>query len=75
MTAKTKTLNVRITEKQYKELEDLVERGEYTSMGEFIRELLRKKFDEFASYLHEKAEKDRESHIPLEEYGKSRGLE
>ena len=75
MATKTRTLNVRITEKQYEELEDLIERGEYTSKGEFIRELLREKFDEFASYLHKKAEKDREIHIPLEKYGKSRGLE
>jgi Arc/MetJ-type ribon-helix-helix transcriptional regulator len=75
MVTKTRTLNVRITEKQYKELEDLIERGEYTSKGEFIRELLREKFDEFASYLHKKAEKDREIHIPLEKYGESRGLE
>ncbi|MCK4247683.1 MAG: ribbon-helix-helix protein, CopG family [Methanomicrobia archaeon] len=75
MVTKTRTLNVRITEKQYEELEDLIERGEYTSKGEFIRELLREKFDEFASYLHKKAEKDREIHIPLEKYGESRGLE
>jgi len=75
MVTKTRTLNVRITEKQYKELEDLIERGEYTSKGEFIRELLREKFDEFASYLHKKAEKDREIHILLEKYGESRGLE
>jgi len=73
--AKTRTLNVRITEKQYEELEELVGRGEYTSMGELIRELLREKFDEFASYLHSKAERDREIHVPLEKYGKSRGLE
>jgi Arc/MetJ-type ribon-helix-helix transcriptional regulator len=75
MVTKTRTLNVRITEKQYEELEDLIERGEYTSKGEFIRELLREKFDEFASYLHKKAKKDREIHIPLEKYGESRGLE
>lgn len=75
MTAKTRTLNVRITETQYEELEELVERGEYTSKGEFIRELLREKFDDFSSYLHEKAERDRDKHISLEEYGRSRGLE
>ena len=71
MTAK-KGLNVRITEKQYEELEELVEKGEYTSK-EVIREL-REKFDSFISYLHEKTERDREKHIPLEVYGKSRGL-
>lgn len=41
MTTKTKTLNVRVTESQYDELEELVERGEYTSKDEYIRELLR----------------------------------
>ena len=75
MTIKTKTITVRITEKQYEELEKLVERGEYTSKDEFIRELLREKFDDFISYLYEKAERDREKHISLEAYGKSRGLE
>jgi len=72
MAAKTKTPTVRITENQYEELENLVERGEYTSK-EVIREL-REKFDSFISYLHEKAERDREKHILLEAYGKSRGL-
>ena len=75
MTTKTKTLNVRITEGQYEEMEELVDRGEYTSKAEFIRELLREKFDDFSSYLYEKAEKDRKKHISLEEYGKKRGLE
>lgn len=75
MTTKTKTLNVRITESQYDELEELVERGEYTSKGEFIRDLLREKFDDFSEYIHNKAEKDREKHISLEEYGKSKELE
>ena len=70
MSAKTRTLNVRITNGQYEELEELVNRGEYTSKAEFIRELLREKFDEFSIYLHEKAERDKKRHIPLEEYGK-----
>jgi len=73
--ATTKTLNVRITENQHEELDALVERGDYTSKGEFIRELLREKFDDFSSYLHEKAARDRDNHISLEEYGRSRGLE
>ena len=59
MPIKTKTLNVRVTESQYDILDELVERGEYTSKGEFIRELLREKFDDFSVYLHEKAKKDR----------------
>jgi len=75
MSTKTKTLNVRITDGQYEELDELVDRGEYTSKAELIRELLREKFDEFSIYLHTKAETDREKHISLEEYGKKRGLE
>jgi Arc/MetJ-type ribon-helix-helix transcriptional regulator len=75
MVTKTRTLNIELTEKQYEELEELVERGEYISKDEFIREMLREKFDDFILYLHKKAEIDREKHIPLEEYGKSRGLE
>lgn len=73
--ATTRTLNVRITEAQYDEVEELVARGDYTSKGELVRELLREKFDDFSSYLHEKAERDRDRHIPLGEYGRSRGLE
>jgi Arc/MetJ-type ribon-helix-helix transcriptional regulator len=75
MATKIRTLTVRITERQYEELEELVDRGEYASTDEFIRELLREKFDDFISYIHQKAERDREKHIPLEVYGKSRGLE
>lgn len=71
----TKTLNVRITETQYGELEGLVERGHYASKGEFIRELLRERFDDFSTYLHEKADRDRDKHISLDEYGRTRGLE
>ena len=71
----TKTLNVRIPESIYEELNALVERGDYMSKGEFVREILREKFDDFSSYLHEKAEKDRDKHISLEDYGRSRGLE
>lgn len=75
MATKTKTLTVRITERQYEELEELANRGEYASTDEFIREMLREKFDDFISYLYQKAERDRQEHIPLEVYGKSRGLE
>lgn len=70
----TKILNVRIPETLYEELNALVEKGEYMSKGEFIREILREKFDDFSIYLHEKAKKDRDKHITLEEYGKERGL-
>ena len=75
MSPQTLTLNVRISHSQYEELEALVARGEYTSKGEIIRELLREKFDDFSLYLHEKAQRDRERHISLEDYGKTRGLE
>jgi Arc/MetJ-type ribon-helix-helix transcriptional regulator len=75
MAARTKTPHVKMTEKQYEELEELVERGEYTSKDEFIEELLRERFDDFTFYLYERAEKDREKHIPLEVYGKSKRLE
>ena len=75
MAARTKTPHVKLIEKQYEELEELVERGEYTSKDEFIEELLREKFDDFTFYLHERAEKEREKYIPLEVYGKSRRLE
>lgn len=71
----TKTLNVRIPESLYEELNALVERGEYMSKGELVREILREKFDDFSSYLHDKAKKERDKHISLEEYGGSRGLE
>ena len=49
MAARTRTLSVRITERQYEELEELVERGEYASKDEFIRELLRQKFEKGGS--------------------------
>ncbi len=75
MAARTRTLTVKITERQYEELEELVERGEYSSKDEFIRELLRHKFDDFILYVKKKAERDREKHISLETYGKSRELE
>jgi len=75
MSSQTVTLNVRIPKGQYEKLEALVERGEYTSKGEFIREILRQEFDDFSNYLHEKARRDRGKHISLEEYGKLRGLE
>ena len=75
MAMKTRTLNIRVTESQYNILEDLVKKGEYTSKGEFIRELLRERFDDFSVYLHKKAKKERAKHVSLEEYGRSRGLE
>lgn len=71
----TKTLNVRIPEPYYEELNNLVEAGEYMSKGEFIRELLREKFDDFSIYLHEKAKRDMDKHISLEDYGEERGLQ
>jgi len=74
-TAVTTTLNIRIPREQYEELEEIVRVRHYTSKGEFIRELLRRYLDEYTEILHEKAERDRHLHVPLGEYGKSRGLE
>lgn len=31
--------------------------------------------DSYSKYIHDKADKDREEHISLEEYGRSRSLE
>ena len=74
-TTVTKTLNIRIPNEQYEELEEIVKARHYTSKAEYIRELLRQSLDEYTEFLHEKAERDEEKHIPLREYGKSRGLE
>jgi len=75
MARQTVTLNVRIPRGQYEKLVALVERGEYTSKGEFIRELLRHEFDDFSEFLYEKASRDRAKHVLLEDYGRERGLE
>jgi Arc/MetJ-type ribon-helix-helix transcriptional regulator len=74
-TTATKTLNIRIPNEQYEELEEIVKVRHYTSKAEYIRELLRHAMDEYTGLLHEKADMDKEKHVPLEEYGKSRGLE
>jgi len=75
MSTQTMALNVRITKAQHDMLEVLVARGGYTSKSEFIRELLRKEFDDFAQYLHEKALRDRKNHVSLEEFGRLRGVD
>ncbi len=75
MATRTRTLNLRITKGQYEAIEELVESGEYTSKSEFIRELIRQSIDDFADYIREKAIRDRDKHISLEEYIESRGLE
>ena len=75
MTPHTKTLNVRVTLGQYERLEELVAQGAYTSKSEYIRELLRNSLDEFSRYLREKSILDRRLMVPLEEFGKSQGLE
>ncbi len=74
-TTATKTLNIRIPKEQYEELEEIVKVRHYTSKAEYIRELLRHAMDEYTELLHEKVERDKEKHVPLEEYGRSRGLE
>lgn len=74
-TTVTKTLNIRIPKEQYEELEGIVRARHYTSKAEYIRELLRQALDEYTEFLHKKAERDKEKHISLKEYGESRGLE
>ncbi len=74
-TTATKTLNIRIPNEQYEELEEIVKARHYTSKAEYIRELLRNAMDEYIELLHEKVERDKEKHVALEEYGKSRELE
>ena len=74
-TTVTKTLNIRIPKEQYEELEEIVRVRHYTSKGEYIRELLRQALDDYTEFLHEKAERDKEKHISLKEYGNIRGLE
>jgi Arc/MetJ-type ribon-helix-helix transcriptional regulator len=71
----TVSLNLRIPREQYEELEELVRVRHYTSKGEFIRDLLRRYMDEYTDHLHEKADRDKNLHVPLREYGESRGLE
>ena len=73
-TGATVSLNLRIPREQYEELEELVRVRHYTSKGEFIRELLRRYLDEYTEHLHVKAERDRDLHVPLRDYGNSRGL-
>ena len=75
MPTHTMTLNVRITKAQYERLDALMARGHYTSKSEFIRELLRRELDDFSLFIHEKAHRDRDKHIPLEEFGKEWELE
>ncbi len=75
MAPQTRTLSLRISKGQYEQLEDFVDRGDYTSKSEFIRELLRNYFDDYSQHLLFKATKERNRHISLDEYIKSRGLE
>ena len=71
----TKTLNIRIPEEQYMEVEELVKDRHYTSKAEFVRELLRGALDEYIESMHREVEEEREEYIPLREYGKKEGLE
>ncbi|MFO7792754.1 MAG: hypothetical protein R6W73_07230 [Candidatus Saliniplasma sp.] len=50
-------------------MEELLERRDFTSKAEFIREIIRERVDDFSRFLHEIAEKDRDKHISIEEYG------
>ena len=71
----TKTLNIRISKEQYDEIDEIVKARHYTSKGEYVRQLLRESLDEYAAVLYNKAESDRDKHVPLKEYGKKKGLE
>jgi len=71
----TKTLNIRIPEEQYMEMEELVNDRHYTSKAEFVRELLRGALDEYIESVHREVEEEREKYVPLREYGKKQGLE
>ena len=71
----TKTLNIRIPEEQYMEMEELVNDRHYTSKAEFVRELLRGALDEYIKSMHKEVEEEREKYVPLREYGKKKGLE
>jgi len=75
MVSKTVTLNIRLPRSQYEKLEEMVALGDYTSKGEYIRELLRRELDELADFLYQRAMRDRDKHISLEEYGRKWGLE
>jgi len=74
-TMATKTLNIRIPEEQYEEMEEVVKARHYTSKGEFIRELLREALDEYIEQLHAGVEKERNKYMSLREYGKKEDLE
>lgn len=54
----TRTLNVRIPEVQYQMLESLVGHGQYTSISEFIRQMLRRELDDYAAFLHNRKHRD-----------------
>jgi len=71
----TKTLNIRIPEEQYMELEEIVKVRHYTSKAEFVRELLREATDEYIEFVHREANTEKERYTPLRDYGKSKGLE
>ena len=71
----TKTLNIRIPEEQYLEVEELVRDRHYTSKAELVRELLRGALDEYIESMHKEVDGEREKYVPLREYGKRKGLE
>lgn len=71
----TKTINIRIPEEQYVEMEEIVKIRHYTSKAEFVRELLRSALDEYIELIHKDVEREKSRYTPLREYGKKRGLE
>lgn len=45
---KQKTISIRLAEQEFDDLESLVESEGYTSKSELVRELIKKKWDEWA---------------------------
>lgn len=71
---KMKTLNVKVPEGQYEEIEEIIRTRHYTSKAEFIRDLIRRFVHSYVEQLHAKAE-DEGAFTPLEEFGREEGLE
>lgn len=74
VTMTMRTLNVKIPEEQYEEIEEIVRTQHYTSKAEFIRDLLRRSIHGYVAHLHEKAQ-DGDAFQELELFGEDEGLE
>lgn len=69
-----KTLNVKVPDDQYDEIEEIVRTRNYTSKAEFIRDLLRRYVEGYVEDLHRRAARDGDFQR-LEEFGADEGLE